>query len=134
YNWRGNVRELENVMERALLLCDGKEILPHHLMMGQVSMPTLAAVTGKGKAKGKGKEQAAPAEPPAAASGNGALGISVGMSMREVEKKLIFETLRKVEGNRTKAAKLLSISIRTLRNKLNEYADDGEQFDVDVQD
>ena len=128
YNWRGNVRELENVMERALLLCDGKEILPPHLMMGQVfTLPPAAA-------KGKGKDKAAPAAAPAAASGNGALGISVGMSMREVEKKLIFETLRKVEGNRTKAAKLLSISIRTLRNKLNEYSDDGEQFDFDMKD
>jgi DNA-binding NtrC family response regulator len=60
-----------------------------------------------------------------------ALGIEVGMSMKEAEKKLIFETLRETKGNRTRAAQMLGISIRTLRNKLNEYRTDGEPFDFD---
>jgi two-component system response regulator FlrC len=119
YNWRGNVRELENVMERALLLCDEKEVQPQHLMMG-ASQPTAAP---------KGKT----ARPKAGADGE-TLGISVGMSMAEAEEKLIFETLRKLGGNRTQAAKVLSISIRTLRNKLNEYAQAGRQFDFDLRD
>ncbi|MBI4083634.1 MAG: sigma-54-dependent Fis family transcriptional regulator [Candidatus Lambdaproteobacteria bacterium] len=136
YNWRGNVRELENVMERALLLCDAKAIEPQHLLMGggagALSQPrpeparTMPATT------------AAAATPRAASAAGsatvGGLGIQVGMSMREVEKKLIFETLRKTGGNRTQAAKMLSISIRTLRNKLNEYAAEGEQFDLDLKD
>ena len=53
------------------------------------------------------------------------------MSLRDAERKLIFETLRNTEGNRTRAAKMLSISIRTLRNKLNEYASDGEVLDFE---
>ncbi|MCZ6474059.1 MAG: sigma-54 dependent transcriptional regulator [SAR324 cluster bacterium] len=135
YNWRGNVRELENVMERALLLCADNEVQPQHLLMGQATITDVAAlVLPKGKGKTKGKAEAAPA--PAAAGSNGSkpLGIGVGMSMREAEKKLIFETLRELKGNRTQAAKMLSISIRTLRNKLSEYAGEGEKFDFDKQD
>ena len=60
--------------------------------------------------------------------------LDVGMSMKEAEKKLIFETLRETSGNRTQAAKVLSISIRTLRNKLNEYAADGEGPDFELRD
>ncbi|MDH4224743.1 MAG: helix-turn-helix domain-containing protein, partial [Deltaproteobacteria bacterium] len=52
--------------------------------------------------------------------------IGVGMSLRDVEKELIFQTLRASDSNRTQAAKTLGISIRTLRNKLHEYADAGE--------
>jgi len=47
----------------------------------------------------------------------------VGLSVREMEKELIFQTLEEVNGNRTHAAKMLGISIRTLRNKLREYKD-----------
>ena len=141
YNWRGNIRELENVMERALLLCEDDDIQPAHLMMGTVQPPPSK---GKGKATAKqgvstkqtdvGSNGHNGAANGSSSNGNGTLGIAVGMSMREVEKKLIFETLRKVDGNRTKAAKLLSISIRTLRNKLNEYAEDGETFDFDAKE
>ncbi|MDH4121883.1 MAG: sigma-54 dependent transcriptional regulator [Deltaproteobacteria bacterium] len=104
YNWRGNVRELENVMERAVLLCPSGKILPQHLMMGP---------------GGKGIGQ-----PPKGVSPGG--GIQAGMTLREAEKMLILETLRKTGGQRTQAAKMLEISIRTLRNKLNEYAKDGD--------
>ena len=136
YNWRGNVRELENVMERALLLCDQKEIAPAHLLMGPggtaPSAEDMAAATnGNGKPKGVTTTPAKTASLGNPSNGHGdavgdGLGIAVGMSMREVEKKLIFETLRETNGNRTQAAKVLSISIRTLRNKLNEYAAEGD--------
>jgi two-component system response regulator FlrC len=119
YNWRGNIRELENVMERALLLCGGAEIEPQHLLMhtGQ------AALSAKPGAAGKRPQAAA-----------GALAISVGMSMAEAEEKLIFETLRQMGGNRTQAAKTLSISVRTLRNKLNEYSAAGRKLDMELRD
>ncbi|HUJ76848.1 MAG TPA: sigma-54 dependent transcriptional regulator [bacterium] len=124
YNWRGNVRELENVMERALLLCEGAEIQPQHLLMG-----------GSGKAVEAAHARAAQATAPAPGAGGGVpLNIAVGMSMAEAEEKLIFETLRQYGGNRTQAAKVLSISIRTLRNKLNEYSAAGRKFDFDLRD
>jgi two-component system response regulator FlrC len=145
YNWRGNVRELENVMERALLLCGGKEIEPAHLMMNQGALPPNAfgkgatAAASKSGGKGAAKKSAKTFKADengtekSAANGNG-LGISVGMSMKEAERKLIFETLRETSGNRTQAAKVLSISIRTLRNKLNEYAADGDGPDFELRD
>ena len=48
--------------------------------------------------------------------------VAVGTTIHDMEKRLIMSTLESVEGNRTKAASLLGISIRTLRNKLNEYS------------
>lgn len=116
YNWRGNVRELENVMERALLLCNGAEIQAQHLLMS----------TGAPPAQVGGAKSAVP--------GAGGLNIAVGMSMAEAEEKLIFETLRQLGGNRTQAAKVLSISVRTLRNKLNEYSAAGRKLDMELRD
>jgi two-component system response regulator FlrC len=127
YNWRGNVRELENVMERALLLSEGKTIEPPHLLMGSGGGPLSASAPVRGESKaaraGKGAKAADPAGTDA--------GFEAGMSLREAERKLIFETLRNTKGNRTQAAKMLSISIRTLRNKLNEYAADGETLEIE---
>jgi len=54
----------------------------------------------------------------------------MGATIHEMEKNLILSTLKRVDGNRTKAATLLGISIRTLRNKLNEYTKGGQISDV----
>jgi len=62
------------------------------------------------------------------------LGIEVGMSMREAEKRFIFKTLHEAKGNRTHAAKILGISIRTLRNKLNEYRAEETDFELEPED
>src|SRR6266540_709513 len=101
HSWPGNVRELQNVLERAVILCsEGGVLEPSHLGIARLE----GAVAGKTSAEG------APA-----ANGGGFLTLS------EVEKQHILAALRQSKGNRTHAAKMLSISIRTLRNKLNEY-------------
>jgi DNA-binding NtrC family response regulator len=92
YDWKGNVRELENTIERAVLLGSGEVLLPKHLFLE--------------KSEGSGQHP---------------IPLKAGLSLREMEKQLIFKTLKEVNDNRTRAAKLLGISIRTLRNKLREY-------------
>jgi two-component system response regulator FlrC len=92
--WRGNVRELENTVARAVLLCKGeriekKDLFPErHERKGEVpnSMPPLTTI-----------------------------------SLKELERKTILHALDRTNGNRTHAAEILGISVRTLRNKLNEY-------------
>jgi len=98
--WRGNVRELENTMERGYLLAgNSKTILPEHLGLLDPRVAT-------------GKEPI---------SQNGTLPASGKVTLWEAERDLILETLEKMDGNRTHAARRLGISIRTLRNKLKEY-------------
>jgi len=141
YHWRGNVRELENVMERALLLCNGEEIQPNHLLMssqlGKASInEDLAAITNQtsNSPADKSADDTATFTKMQISTENEGLGIEVGMSMKEAEKRFIFKTLNETKGNRTHAAKTLGISIRTLRNKLNEYRAEGEDFELEPED
>jgi DNA-binding NtrC family response regulator len=97
--WRGNVRELENTMHRAVLLAQGEEIGPDAVML----------------APQKG----------AAPSAGVATGALVGRTVADVERDLILDTLQHCLGNRTHAANILGISIRTLRNKLQQYRQEG---------
>ncbi|MGU3540310.1 sigma-54-dependent transcriptional regulator FlbD [Methylobacterium sp. A54F] len=108
--WRGNVRELENTLHRAVLLAAGPEIGPE------------AVMTPEGESF-----PAAPAGPAARAAevAEAATRGLVGRTVAQVECDLILDTLDHCLGNRTHAAKILGISIRTLRNKLNEYTDAG---------
>ena len=62
------------------------------------------------------------------------LRIEVGMSMKEAEKRVIFNPLHETKGNRTHAAKTLGISIRTLRNKLNEYREEVGELELEAED
>lgn len=90
YHWPGNIRELQNVMERSVLLCQENEIRPPDVLLPE------------------GRPETTPDFRP-------------GMTVSEAERLLIIKTLEFTGQNRTRAAELLGISIRTLRNKLNEY-------------
>jgi DNA-binding NtrC family response regulator len=92
YDWPGNVRELENMVERWLVLYQGGFLSSGHLFLNEGAAALPIASLGKPT-----------------------------MSVREMERALIIETLQATNGNRTQAAKVLGISLRTLRNKLREY-------------
>jgi two-component system response regulator AtoC len=98
YDWPGNVRELANIIERAVVMEATKEIGPESLYL------TSGSPSGDGPAPRKARTA-----------------IPVGITLRELEKRLIIETLEAHNDNRTKTAEVLDISVRTLRNKLNEY-------------
>lgn len=94
YEWPGNIRELQNLIERLVLTCDSEMIEPNHLPL-DVQESVLHQ------------------------------GLEAGMTLSEAERLLILKTLEHTSQNRTKAADILGISIRTLRNKLNEYRKEG---------
>ncbi len=102
--WPGNVRELENAMHRAVLLAGGREIGLDAIELGTTPAPAECD-----------------AAPPTIPVGIAPIAALVGRRMEEVERELILETLGRCLGNRTRAAEILGISIRTLRNKLAEY-------------
>nr|MBI3612541.1 sigma-54-dependent Fis family transcriptional regulator [Nitrospirota bacterium] len=121
--WKGNVRELENVVERAVLMASAGTIQPEHFQFDESQGVGVSQVTEAGVG--------APAGIPAAPAGAAVAAVaSSGGSLWEMERELIFKTLAKVNGNRTHAAKVLGISIRTLRNKLREYRQQGDQAAV----
>ena len=109
--WPGNVRELENTVHRAVLLASGDEIGPEAILLtesgyGSPSPASAAASAASGAADGDAASM-------------------VGKTVSEVERELIISTLSHCLGNRTHAANILGISIRTLRNKLKQYNEDG---------
>ena len=112
--WRGNVRELENTMHRAVLLANGAEIMPEAIRLPdgtQVGSTPASDLSGPVKA--------------AVESAQAVTRSLVGRTVADVERDLILDTLDHCLGNRTHAANILGISIRTLRNKLREYGQAG---------
>ncbi|MDP2125612.1 MAG: sigma-54 dependent transcriptional regulator [Parvibaculum sp.] len=111
HRWSGNVRELENTMHRAVLLATGDEIdieairLPDGSRLDDVNLGDVAHK--------------------AAAAADAVSRAFVGKTVAQVEQDLILQTLDHCLGNRTHAANILGISIRTLRNKLKEYGEHG---------
>ena len=110
--WPGNVRELENTLHRAVLLARGELI------------DTQAIVLPDGSGLAENTRTATLATQ-AALMADTVTRAFVGRTVSDVERDLILDTLDHVLGNRTHAANILGISIRTLRNKLNQYTDEG---------
>ncbi len=112
YHWPGNVRELENTMHRGVLLAQGDDIGPDAIL--------LTAEMEQGSAALSNTSSETPADPV-----NPDMAPLVGRKVEDVERDLIIHTLDHCLGNRTHAANILGISIRTLRNKLRHYAESG---------
>ncbi len=116
YSWPGNVRELEHVIERSVLICDGDVIFPEHLYLENPIRYVPKETPAEGGTEPDLSVQAATGEP---------------VTLKEMEKTMIFDALRRVKGNRTQASKILGISVRTMRNKLQEYESEGEAIPSD---
>ena len=98
YTWPGNVRELRNTLERAIIVCEGSVIETKHLPPGFGQAPVRIS-----------------AEDP------DSVHLGVGTTVEEAEKQLIIKTLEATNNNKTRAAEILAISLKTLHNKLKEY-------------
>ncbi|MGI3776847.1 MAG: sigma-54-dependent transcriptional regulator [Janthinobacterium lividum] len=112
--WRGNVRELENTMHRAVLLAQGPEI--DDAAVELAPQPGAPSIAGPATQRGVAQAAAVP---------GGGISALVGLTMDQVERDLILQTLSHTLGNRTHAATILGISIRALRNKLRDYSQQG---------
>jgi DNA-binding NtrC family response regulator len=128
YPWPGNVRELQNLMERAALLCGGSPILPAHFLLDPDAWPVLADAPGLEDEENHGPSVPGSADAAAAATGDFSGGV---IPLHEMERIMIIKGLDQTRGNRTQAAELLGISVRTLRNKLNEYREQGRPVDME---
>ena len=102
YNWPGNVREMRNTLERAVIVSKGPLVevadLPPNFGAASVALAASAAQDGPG------------------------VHLDVGTTVDEAERRLIFKTLEHTHNNKTRAAEILGISLKTLHNKLKEYA------------
>ena len=106
HSWPGNVRELRNVIERAVIICSGEQIERHHFAPY-------------------------PIEQRERLRNEDTLTLPVGTPLEEVERQMIMRTLQKTKNNKTRAAELLGISLKTLHNKLNLYRERGLLHDDD---
>jgi len=100
HNWPGNIRELRNVIERAIIICSGEQVERHHFAPY-------------------------PIEQRERLRNEDTLTLPVGTPLEEVERQMIMRTLQKTKNNKTRAAELLGISLKTLHNKLNLYRERG---------
>ena len=139
HRWKGNIRELENAMHRAILISIEDEVEADAIHIN-MEMDDVATGTGAADQTPSLAPQDEGVETPVKPVGSSDDAVSsqrqkgdeaadtssfVGRSVADVERDLILNTLDHCLGNRTHAAKILGISIRTLRNKLNQYQDEG---------
>jgi DNA-binding NtrC family response regulator len=123
YHWRGNIRELENTMHRAILMSMENAIEPDAVHLSD-SMAGTSSGGSAHNAPSPGGVGGAGVKAPSVQN-SGAVENLIGRTIADVERTMILNTLDHCLGNRTHAANILGISIRTLRNKLNQYRDEG---------
>jgi len=99
--WPGNVRELRNVIERAVIICSGDQIERHHFAPYPIDQ----------RERHRNEDT---------------ITLPVGTPLEEVERQMLMRTLQKTKNNKTRAAELLGISLKTLHNKLNLYRERGQ--------
>lgn len=121
HSWRGNVRELFNVLERATILAAGGVIKPEHLLLEGDISSLLSTPSPLPVRPEEGDETVNQPNDQSDHTDEINHTIRAGLSVQEMEEMLIRKTLTEVQNNRTQAAKLLGISVRTLRNKLKLY-------------
>jgi DNA-binding NtrC family response regulator len=102
YTWPGNVRELRNTLERAVIVCEGPVVETKHLPPGFGHAPTRPSLDDADSIR-----------------------VGVGTTVGEAERLLILKTLESTNNNKTRAAEILGISLKTLHNKLKEYGSSG---------
>jgi DNA-binding NtrC family response regulator len=122
HTWPGNVRELRNVIERAMIIASQGTLLPFHLPISFRA----------GDARPIEVKLAIAALGPAAAPNDSSLTVEGGRTLREVEEAYIRLTLKRTNNNKKRAAQLLGISIRTLHNRLAEFAAAAAQQESDA--
>jgi DNA-binding NtrC family response regulator len=104
YDWPGNVREIKNLIHRCTVMVDSDVLLPEHFEhMLNIRKP--------------GKDN----------------GLSVGQTIEDVERELIYKTLENTRGNKTRAAEILNVTPRTLRNKLSRYKELQSGFGINIE-
>ncbi len=114
YDWPGNVRELRNTIERAVVLCGEGSLEPHHLPTGFGNRQVKMVIE--------------PSSP-----GN-SIQVEVGATVNEAERRLIMKTLESTNNNKTRAAEILGISLKTLHNKLKDYVKLKEHGNIGIED
>jgi two-component system response regulator FlrC len=114
FNWPGNVRELEHTIERAVVLSKGSEIEAPDLFLHGITVKSFQDRNWALPAPmGNQETENSTAKTTEGDAGN--------LTIADMERELILKTLKQVSYNRTKAAEILGITVRTLRNKINEY-------------
>ncbi len=121
-NWEGNVRELRNVVERAVILAGSGSLRPVHIPFGRHSVAeNVAAAPVREPAESNPVRPASAGETSAPRTDSDHLPITVGMTIEQADQVLIESTLAHVGMNKTRAASILDISTRTLHTKLRQY-------------
>ncbi len=125
YAWPGNVRELQNLMERAVLLSNGQAITPSHFLIDGQEWPIFMEDSEN---EVENFQDGTNSENNSVSINTESANINISnavIPLHEMERIMIMKGLESTSGNRTHAAELLGISVRTLRNKLSEYKEQG---------